>query len=207
MEGLVYIVIIVIVAIFALYLLTYWLAKKARLSEEMKKHLDKSAMDYGVQKLVLVGSKGVPTKELKGKITLIPHYTKDPDTTLVRLEKGFWPFKKVRYVKLLVKEHTDITPGEPLYIATTSFLPLGNTGFEVTPNFPLGTAIKEHGDETLLYAMKEIADSYGALAGRLIAINLTHQEAMERGGGLIKMMSNVKDTVLGAVPKPQKPPR
>jgi hypothetical protein len=71
----------------------------------------------------------------------------------------------------------------------------------------MGKAVQDHADQTLPFALKEIADAYGAVAGKLIEINLTHQEAMERGGGLIKMMSNVKDTVLGAIPKPQRPPR
>lgn len=204
MEGLIVALLLIILAVFGILIFGYLTSQRARLSAEMKRALDKSAAKYGIASIVLIGDRGIPVKTLKGDIKLIPGYTRNPETTLVRYQTGFWPLKKVRYVKLLREEHTDIAEGEPLYIAATSFLPLGNTGFEVTPNYPMGLAVQRHADETLPYALKDISDAYGAVAAKLIEINLTHQEAMERGGGIIKLMSNVKDTVSDAIPRPRK---
>jgi len=208
MEGLVIIFFLVIVAIFGFFILSHYLAQKKRLSAEMMQALDVSAADYGIKNVTLVGNRGIPAKELNGKIRIIPDFTQSvPRTTIVRYETGRWPFRKVRYIKLLREEHSDITKGEPLYVASTSFLPLGNTGFEVTPNYPMGLAVSDHKDQTLPFAMRQTADAYGQIANKLIEINLTHQEAMERGGGLVKIMGNVKDTVAGAIPRPPKQPR
>lgn len=204
MEGLIYALIIIVLAVFGLLIFNYFMNQRQRLSAEMKRALDRSFASYGITNLVLIGDRGIPVKTLTGNIQLIPSYTRSPETTLVRLQNGFWPLKKVRYVKLLREEHTDIAEGEPLYIAATSFLPLGNTGFEVTPNYPMGIAVKNHSDETMPYAMRDIADAYGAVAAKLIEINLTHQEAMERGGGIIKLMSNTKDAITGALPHPKR---
>jgi len=206
-EGLVYVVLLIILAIITLYIISHYLSKKGRLSEEMKKAIDQSAADYNIKSLILIGNKGIPSHTIKGKIRAIPNFSTQPENiTLIRIEKGIWPFNKTRYIKLLASEHTDITPHKPIYIATTSFLPLGNTGFEITPNYPMGTAVQQHGDQTLPYAMKQTTDAYGQLANKMIELNLTHQETMERGGGLVKIMSNVKDSVLGAIPKPPPQP-